>query len=581
MGLLCTALSAALYASTIKLTQVVTDKVSEAYKYSHPRSFHEAVLRDQALLSLETICVVFVVLFAIRYWFSRGQVYFLSLAANRLASDLRVRMLKKLLRLPVSYLGDRRAGAIQSVLTNDVNVYQNAVNIIRDSIDGPIKAVAAFVTLFVIQWQLALLATLMVPLMGVIIQRNASRMRIAQNTVQSDLAEVGATTQEVLQGARVVKAFGAEVRMGNIYSNLVQQSFGSQMGAVSIVASLRPMVELIGAVALAIFLVISGQLAARGLLQAGDIVAMAFALDTINQGFRSLGGVSNTYAGVQAASDRIHREVLDVPDAHEAIGTRTIEDPVGLIEFENVSFAYPDGTTALKNVSFKIEPNRSLALVGPSGAGKSTIADLVLRFYEPTEGRILFDGVDLRDISISWLRSQIGVVPQQTFLFAGSIEDNLRLGNEDATDDEVKVALRAAHAEEFSNEMALRETSTLGERGIRLSGGQMQRIAIARALIRRPKVLLLDEATSALDATSERAVTEALDEIMKQRTTLFIAHRLTTAARADKVLVLARGEVVEQGSHTELMALNGQYAALFRVFSGGILEASNEELAGL
>jgi subfamily B ATP-binding cassette protein MsbA len=481
-------------------------------------------------------------------------------------------MFRKLLSLPVSYFNERRTGAIQSVLTNDVNVYQNAVMLIRDSIEGPIKTIVAVVMLFILVPQLAGIAFLVVPIFVFVIQRNAKKMRQTQTEVQEDLSELSATSQEVLQGARVVKAFGAEDRMGRFYDAVVRQSLASQTRAVAIVSSLRPMVELIGACAMALLLYVGGYLAAKGSFQVADIAAMAIAMDTINQGFRSLAGVSNAYAGVQAASDRIHSEVLDVPTAHEALGDRIIESPKGQIEFEGVSFTYPDGTQALSNVSFSLAPGESLALVGPSGAGKSTIADLLLRFYDPTEGRITFDGVDLRELDVSWLRAQIGVVPQHTFLFAGSIEENVRLGAPGATEDDLKAALRQAHAAEFTSEMNDRTVSELGERGVRLSGGQMQRIAIARAVIRKPAVLLLDEATSALDPTSEKIVTEALEEVMKGRTTLFIAHRLTTAARADRIVVLRRGEIVEQGSHQELIAASGVYAGLFKAFSGGVLD---------
>jgi ABC-type multidrug transport system fused ATPase/permease subunit len=223
-------------------------------------------------------------------------------------------------------------------------------------------------------------------------------------------------------------------------------------------------------------------------------------------------------------------------------------------------------------VSFALESGTSLALVGPSGAGKSTIADLLLRFYDPTEGHITFDGTDIRDLDKSWLRKRIGVVPQQTFLFAGPISENIRMGNPQATDNEVEEAARAAHADVFVENLPEKYNAVIGEQGAGLSGGERQRVAIARALVRKPTLLLLDEATSALDASSERAVTEALDEIMRQRTTLFIAHRLTTAARADRILYLRRGEVVEQGPHKDLMEKDGEYAALFRVFSNGVLD---------
>ncbi|HRK21016.1 MAG TPA: ATP-binding cassette domain-containing protein, partial [Fimbriimonadaceae bacterium] len=282
--------------------------------------------------------------------------------------------------------------------------------------------------------------------------------------------------------------------------------------------------------------------------------------------------VSNTYSQVQAAADRIYGELLEVPEPSEAeAGKKTLPNPEGRIEFRDVVFRYPDGTAAVNGVSFILEPGSSLALVGPSGAGKSTLADLLLRFYDPTEGRILFDGVDVRELNSNWLRSQIGVVPQQNFLFAGTIADNIRLGNPQATDAEVDEAARTAHAKPFIDQMPERYETALGERGVRLSGGEMQRVAIARAVVRKPTILLLDEATSSLDAVSEKAVQEALEDVMKGRTTLFIAHRLTTAARADKILVLRHGEVVEQGSHAELMAASGPYAGMFKAFSQGLV----------
>jgi len=261
-----------------------------------------------------------------------------------------------------------------------------------------------------------------------------------------------------------------------------------------------------------------------------------------------------------------------MPPSHQADPPQTQPLPVlkGRIEFEDVHFQYPDGTPALRGVSFIIEPGTSLALVGPSGAGKSTIADLLLRFYNPTQGRILIDGVDLRELPASWVRSQIGVVPQQTFLFAGTVRDNLLLGSPDATDDEMWEALDQAHAG-FVRESDLGLESELGERGVRLSGGEGQRLAIARALVKKPRIMLLDEATSNLDVVSEKAVQQALDESMASRTTLFIAHRLSTASRASKIVVLRQGEVLEQGSPEELLSREGAFAAMYRAYRSGVL----------
>jgi ATP-binding cassette, subfamily B, bacterial MsbA len=531
------------------------------------------LLPEKPVDRIGVLALLIVAIYGVKYWFTRGQVYFLSKAAARLAANLRIRMFDKLQRLPISYFNEKRSGAIQSVLTNDVNVYQTAVTIIRDSIDGPTKAIGAFATIVYLQWQLALVICLFMPVMAWAIQRNARKMRVAQKRVQEDLAGVGAMTQEALMGTRVVKAFAAEDRITSQYGELVEQSYKSQVGAVRRLAALRPMVELIGAAGLAAVVYICGRLASGGLLVVADIAAIVYALDVINQGVRCLGSVNNTFAQVQAASERIYGEILDVPDAHtDEHGKRELPKPTGRIEFENVSFAYPDGTKALNGVSFVLESGSSLALVGPSGAGKSTIGDLLLRFYDPTEGRILFDGVDIRELKVSWLRNQIGVVPQQTFLFAGSISDNIRLGAPDASDEEVTEAARAGNADAFIAQMPERYGTELGERGVRVSGGEMQRIAIARALVRKPTLLLLDEATSNLDAVSEKAVQEALDRIMKERSTLFIAHRLTTAARAERIVMLRRGEIIESGTHRQLMELGGAYAGMYSAFSSGVLD---------
>lgn len=560
-----TALAKELNEDPSELTEAIAQVKQENHR--QPATPEEAV----RTLGLMGILVVF--LYFLKYWFTRGQTYYLSKAAARLASNLRVKLFKKLQRLPITYFNEKRSGSIQSVLTNDVGVYQTAVTIIRDSIDGPLKALTALGYILITQWQLAALTLLFLPAMAIAINRNARKMKQAQSKVQADLATLNAMTLESLQGTRVVKAFAAEERVEKDYAELVEKTFRSQMAATRRQAALRPLVELIGAVALALVLYLCGWLALQKKLQVADLIALIYALDVINQGFRNLASVQNTYAQVQAASERIYNEVLEVPDEHfESRGSRALESPKAEVEFRNVSFTYPDGTVALNNVSFTIQAGKSLALVGSSGAGKSTIADLLLRFYDPTEGSIYYDGVDIRDLDVTWWRGQIGVVPQQTFLFAGSIADNLKLGSPDASQTEIEEAAKAAHADVFIERLPERYEAQIGEQGVGLSGGEKQRVAIARALVRKPNVLLLDEATSNLDSVSEKVVQEALEEVMHTRTTLFIAHRLTTAARADKILVLRRGEVVEMGSHKELLDQNGVYAAMYGAFSSGVLE---------
>lgn len=522
---------------------------------------------------LKAVSLGIIVIFVVKYWFTRGQAYYLSKAANYLTAELRMKLFRKLQSLPLSYFNEQKAGAIQSVLTNDVAVYQYAIAATKDSIDGPVKVVVGLVTIFVLQWKLAVISFLAFPFIWLFIEQNKKRMRSAQDEVQNDLSNLTAMMQEALQGTRITKAFSAEKKVTDQFQQLTEKSLDSQMTAARRMAALRPTVELIGAVALALVVYASGHMLVTKELTVDILGGFLFALDAVNQGMRNIGSLKQTLAQVESGTDRIYSEILDVPDAH--VDQISAIEPAlahGRIEFRNVSFTYPDGTVALKNVNFTIQPGQSLALVGPSGSGKSTIADLMLRFYDPTEGEILFDGVNLRKLKVDWLRRQIGVVPQQTFLFAGPISENIRLGKPEATEAEVAEAAKAAHADVFIDQMPDRYATELGERGTRLSGGEMQRVAIARAIVRKPTMLLLDEATSALDAMSEKAVQSALDEIMEGRTTLFIAHRLTTAARADRIMVLRKGEVVEIGSHKELMESNGAFAAMVRAFNSGMLD---------
>jgi ABC-type multidrug transport system fused ATPase/permease subunit len=532
---------------------------------SERKSRQADALSKIGLLSLGVIIV-----FAFRYFFARGQQFFLSRAAARLSTNLRRRLYAKLMRLPLRYYGEKRLGGLQSVLTNDVNVYQNAISLVRDSVDGPIKAVGALTFIFVTNWQLGLIALAFVPVIGAFAQRNSRKMRKAQAQVQDDLGDLSTLSMESMNGVRIIKSFAAEGTMTQSFDRAAERSYQSQLEAIRRVSSLKPMVELIGATALAALIYVCGWLANWGVLAVADIITVTLAMDYVKQGFNSIANAQNVYSQVQAASARIHAEVLDCEEEPMALpGQSELAEVAGRVEFENVGFIYPDGTEAVRGVSFVLNPGESLALVGSSGAGKSTIADLLLRFNEPTSGRILLDGVDVRTLRGDWYRRRLGVVPQQTFLFAGTVEENVKLGAPEATREEVERACRAAHADSFLDAMPEGLDTVLGEKGVRLSGGEGQRIAIARALVTQPDILVLDEATSNLDTVSERIVTDALAEAMSTRTTLFIAHRLSTAARATHILVMRQGEVVEYGRHEDLLASDGFYSAMYRAQAAG------------
>lgn len=549
-GLACSGGAALLLGVTAKLIQSTINAIEE-----------------KDLQTLVAASAGVVAIYVARYFLVRGQGLLLGEAAQRLTADLRTRLFRKLQRLPLTYFGERRSGSIQSVLTNDVTVFQSATSSIRDMIDGPLKIFAGIAAAFWMQWQLALVSLAFFPLMNWVIQRNSKRMKSAQAVAQNDLANLNGITQEQIAGVRVVRAFGAEEKAAEVVEEAIEKTFNSQMGTTRRIATLKPLVELMGAAVLGVTVLICGYLAQRGQLRVSDLAAFVYSLDIVNQGFRNVGSLKQTWAQVEAAADRIHSEVLDLPDGQElATGGQRPCESRGEIEFKDVTFRYPDGTLALDQVSFRLPAGRSLAIVGPSGAGKSTLVDLLLRFHEPVSGEILYDGTSVRELDLDWYRSQFGVVPQRTFLFAGTIAENIRLGKPDASEAQLTEAARLAHADQFIRGTSGSYETELGELGTKVSGGEGQRLAIARALVRKPKVLVLDEATSNLDATSERMVTEAFEDSSRGRTAVVVAHRLTTAARLDSILVMAEGAVVDQGSHAELVERGGLYAGMYQSF---------------
>lgn len=495
---------------------------------------------------------------------SMGHSYLTAWVSQRVMADFRIHLFAHLETLSVNFFSKRRTGELMSRLMNDVTVIQNVVT------DTPIDAAKQIVTfiggagfLFAMNWQLCLLILVLLPLLVVVAKLFGRRLRALSTTIQDQTASVSTLVEEVIAGIRVVKSFVQTKREEQRFVTQVQTAMELSLRRATIMAWFVPTITFVTFASAAAVLWYGGRQVIDGTVSPGDLFAFVLFAGILIGPFGSAARVFAQIKEAQGAMQRVF-EILDtyaeIADAPGAVDLPPIR---GHVRAEHISFAYDPRQPILSDLSFEAKPGELIAIVGPTGSGKTTIMNLLHRFYDPTAGRLTVDGHDVKDVRLDSLYRQIALVPQDTILFGGPIRDNIRYGREDASEEEMIAASKAAHAHEFIVGFPDGYQTIVGEKGINLSGGQRQRVAIARAILKNPRILLLDEATSALDTESERLVQEALERLMVNRTTFVVAHRLSTIQRADRILVLNKGKIVEEGTHAALLEQRGLYHYLY------------------
>ena len=520
--------------------------------------------RDMAMLNL--IAGGIIVVFFFRGVFYYGQSYLVSFVGQRVVIDIREALFEKFQRMPLAYFDRHQTGEIMSYVTNDVQALQNAlVDKLIEFVTEASILIGSIVLMFYLDWKLTLITLITVPLVGQAMKIFGRKLKKSGTVIQERLADINSLLQESIAAVRVVKSFVRERYEIERFRRQNELNFQAEMKNVQLSSLLTPTVEFLAAITVTIILWIGGYEVVQGEITAGSLVAfLTYAVNLANP-VKRIGRIYGAVQRAMAAADRVF-DVIDMEETiHDREGAVPLPEIEGRVAVKDVSFSYKEGAPALSHVSLEASPGQLVAFVGPSGAGKSTIANLIPRFYEVNEGMIEIDGHDVRDVTLDSLREQIGIVPQETMLFSSSVRENIRYGRLDATDEEIEEAARAANAEEFILQLPEGYETKIGERGLNLSGGQRQRIAIARAILKNPRILILDEATSALDTESEKIVQAALDKLMVGRTSFAIAHRLSTIFNADCIYVIDGGHIVEQGTHAELLAAGGLYSTLYNI----------------
>ncbi|PID85609.1 MAG: ABC transporter ATP-binding protein [Chloroflexi bacterium] len=546
------------------------------------RNLVDLILDDQNLPRLNQLALGLFVVFILQAVASFVNRLSLAYVGENVVADIRVQVYIHLQSLSLRYFTEHRTGEVVSRITNDVQQLQSAVTddlvaLLRQAL----TLMGAAVLLFWLDWRLTMIILLGVPFITLTMVRLSREIRVASKTVQDTLAQAANVVEETVSGVRIVKTFTREAYEISRFSQKVDETYAAAMRRAKINAILGPIIGFMAFAAITVTLWFGAYEVMQGQLTAGGLVAYLVYTMLVATPIATLAGLYARFQGAIGATERLF-DLLDTePDIVSAAGAPELPAVTGEVIFEDVSFAYTTAVSVLNHISFVAKPGQVVALVGSSGAGKSTLISLIPRFWDVDNGRILIDNYDIREVNLHSLRAQIGIVPQETILFSDTVYANILYGRLDATREEVEAAAVAANAHEFIlNDLAAGYETMVGERGVKLSGGQRQRVAIARAILKDPRILILDEATSSLDSESESLVQEALDHLMQKRTSFVIAHRLSTIVKADWVLVLHEGCVVEQGTHETLLEdPHGFYTRLYQMQFKAELEEEFSSLA--
>lgn len=530
------------------------------------KSIMDGVFVGKDIKILALLVISMPIIYAIKGLADYGRCYFLNYVAQNAIKDLRQDLCVKLLSLSHDFYVKNTSSKIMSRITNDINALQLALEkvpptIIRDSL----VIIGMIGGLFYLHWKYAFIIIVVLPVLGLPLVQFARKLKKASKDSMVQISEIYTSLQEILSGFSVIKSFCKEEHEEKRFTVNNKEYYNVQQRITRVDARTTPVMEFLSMTGVAVILWFGGKDVINGVWTLGDFTAFILAITQMYQPIKNFAQLNSTIQKALAGSERVFEILDEKPSIIDLPNAKELNSFSKDIVYKNVDFSYEEGKPILKGINIDIKKGQTVAFVGSSGSGKSTIANLVLRFYDVDNGEILVDGINIKNLTLSSLRDKIGVVSQDVFLFNDTVKYNISYGKMDATDEEIENAAKAANAHKFISKMPNGYNTLIGERGIKLSGGEKQRIAIARAMLKNPPILVLDEATSALDSESEKLVQEAIETLMKNRTVILIAHRLSTVINADKIVVIDKGCVAETGKHQELLDKGGIYSKLYNL----------------